>query len=138
MNERDQRVLAELDPKLRTIVNYILLHVNAKGKLPKGIVLRPHTGYRSAAAQLLAYARGVSKLKRGKHNEKPARACDLVFCVDGRWSWGSSLPYWLIGYWAEKASLTWGGRWGTPHEARNVIAHSGMEYGWDPCHVELP
>lgn len=138
LTPREQKILAQLHPDLLRHALKILEHVNSPGKLPPGVALSPHTGYRSLAAQLLAYARGVTKIKRGKHNRRPAYACDLVWLVNGKWSWSTQYPFWLIGYWAEDQGLTWGGRWGTPQAERAIEAHHGMRLGWDPVHVELP
>jgi hypothetical protein len=137
VNARDQRILSELRPELREAVEEILTHVNAPGKLPAGMELRPHQGYRPPEEQLKAYKAGRSKLKFGKHNYRPARACDLVWCVDGKWSWDVELPWWLVGYWAEQAGLSWGGRWGTPQAERKRPCRDGMPLGWDCPHVEL-
>ncbi len=147
MNAHDEKILGQLHPALREKVRDILAHVNAPGKLPPGLELGAHCGWRSPADQLKAFHAGASKLRRGAHNYDPARACDLVFRLHGEWTWASktvldghkvAIPWWLIGYWAEEAGLAWGGRWGTPASARKVEAHAGMGYGWDLPHVELP
>jgi hypothetical protein len=141
---QDAAILAQLDGALRAKVLSVLAHVNAPGKLPSGLSLRPQCGYRSAAAQLAAYKAGNTKLKKGKHNLTPARACDLVWYLEGvGWLWDSGkhlekpLPWWLIGYWAEVAGLLWGGRWGTSQASRKVPANPAIRLGWDCPHVEL-
>lgn len=66
-NERDKRILAELHPDLREAIRQVLSHTNVPGKLPAGVFLRPHTGYRPPEEQLAAYRAGHSKLKRGTY-----------------------------------------------------------------------
>jgi hypothetical protein len=138
VNQHDEQVLGQLHSDLAAKVRQILAHVNHPEKLPPGVELHAHMGYRSPADQLAAFRAGNSKLKRGAHNYRPAMACDLVFQVRGQWSWAGSLPWWLVGYWAEVCGLRWGGRWGTPGAQRKAAAHDGMRLGWDCPHVELP
>ena len=139
MRTQDLKVLDELHPVLRPAVEEILKHINSPGKLPEGWELRAQCGYRTPAAQLLAYRNGTTKLKKSPHNYKPARACDLVWWHPKiGWSWARCRPWWLTIYWGEAAGgLTAGGRWGTPAEERKIAAHSGMRIGWDPGHVQL-
>lgn len=136
MVDRDKNILKGLDQVLRGKVVALLGDVNSK-ELPHDCVLRVFEGYRTEKAQREAYLAGKSKLLRGKHNLNPSHACDLVFCVDGTWSWDTKLPYWLVGSSAEAHGLTWGGRYGTSAAARKEKPHNGMEMGWDPYHVEL-
>ncbi len=133
----DRKRLQLVEPRLASAIALILQHVNAPGKLPPGVELRVHTGYRPPEEQLAAYRAGNSQLKFGKHNYRPARAVDLVFQRDGRWSWDTMLPWWLVGYWAEACKLAWGGRWGTARALRKIVCRSGMPLGWDCPHCEV-
>lgn len=137
ISAEDEKKLAQCDPKLREIAENVLKHVNAPGKLPNGIELRVHTAYRSPEEQLEAFNRGASKLKKSKHNLKPCKAVDLVFKVNGKWSWDTKLPWWMVGYWAEKYGGRWGGRWGTSQSDRRKEAREGMALGWDCPHIEI-
>ena len=137
MTRQEQQILSQLQPRLAVAVAGILAHANAPGKLPPDTVLRAFCGYRTPAEQLAAFRAGNTKLKKSPHNYQPARACDLVFHVNGRPSWDHGLPWWLLIYWAEAAGLEAGGRWGTPARERKLAARPGMRLGWDCPHVQL-
>lgn len=109
MKDRDNAILAGLATPLAGAVRAILAEVNAK--LPPGLLLRAFEGYRTPARQQKLYAKGTTAVSHGRHNCMPARACDLVFWLAGKWTWNTHLPWYLIGTAAAKQGVIWGGNW---------------------------
>lgn len=109
VTRRTAAVLNELEPMLRRKVEAILADVNAKSA--GDWWLGAFEGHRDPERQLELYRQGMSKVRKGLHNKRPAQACDLVFWVGGRWSWRENLPWHLIGRSAEAHGLEWGGNW---------------------------
>lgn len=114
-----ERVLSDkrLNADLRRKVIAVLRDVN--GHATGGWQLFAFEGWRSPLRQLKLFWQGFSKLRHGKHCL--GKAVDVVFVVNGAWSWDSRLPWHLVGSSARAHGLTSGVFWKF----------------YDPAHVEL-
>ncbi|MBW2672671.1 MAG: M15 family metallopeptidase [Deltaproteobacteria bacterium] len=80
----------------------------------EGHSMMPFCFYRSRAKQLLMRARGLSKVKRSKHQDW--LAIDLVLIRHGVPYWSDCPEYTRAGEIWESLGGVWGGRWKDPHD----------------------
>jgi len=112
----DSKELLSLEPRFAKKVSLIISDMKAEG-FDIGI----HRGFRSVEEQDKIFAQGrtatgniVTKARGGLSWHNYALAADLVFKVDGKWSWAESHPWAKIGELATKYRLEWGGVWRNP------------------------
>lgn len=101
-----------------------------------GLIAGIFSGYRSPEEQDELYALGrtvknpdgvdaehpmgniVTRAKGGRSWHNYGIAADLVFKVNGKWSWSDKLPWGIMGQHAHAVGLEWGGDWKEPKTDR--------------------
>jgi len=86
----------------------------------------------------------VTNVDSGDSRHNFALAGDIVFFVNGRWSWDYRLPWDRLGKIGEEAGLTWGGSWPSedkPHFqftagisrtlSRQLYKEGGLDAVWE-------
>lgn len=83
-----------------------------------GWVVAVQSGYRSIDEQNKLYAQGrtkpgkrVTNAKGGQSYHNFGVAADVVFKVNGKWSWDDKLPWSKLGEEGKAIGLEWGGDW---------------------------
>jgi len=92
----------------------------------------------------------VTRARGGESWHNYGLAVDLVFRVNGKWSWDTALPWNKIGQLAEEQGLEWGGRWkflDLPHiqrvagleisEAKDLYSRGGLPAVWEAVNSRL-
>ena len=126
-----EKKLASLEPRLRSLVPPILEKLRAQGFQPKIFF-----GWRSVEVQREIVARGDSKVLFSFHNaQKPdgtpnAYAADIV---DARWGWEPAAAqngFWVaLGAAAKSYGLVWGGDWQSFKDVAHIQSRQNSELG---------
>lgn len=102
-----------IHPKLQLKVNEL-----KQAMSDRGWTVDMFEGYRSFERQQQLYNQGrttpgkiVTHAKPGQGLHNYGLAADMVFKVDGKWSWAERLPWKVLGEEGKKLGLTWGGDW---------------------------
>lgn len=105
--------MSDLHPILETKLNRLVQKM-----AESGWVVAVQSGYRSIEAQNKLYAQGRTKPGKRVTNAKGGRsyhnfgiAADVVFKVNGKWSWDDKLPWNKLGEEGKALGLEWGGDW---------------------------
>lgn len=100
-----------IHPKLQLKVNEL-----KQAMSDRGWTVDMFEGYRSFERQQQLYNQGrttpgkiVTHAKPGQGLHNYGLAADMVFKVDGKWSWAERLPWKVLGEEGKKLGLTWGG-----------------------------
>ena len=102
-----------LEPITQQRVHEILADAKAHG-----VDLMVFETYRSQARQALLFNQGATRLRIvGVHHY--GLACDIVKSIDGEPSWKGDFS--LLGEWAHKHGLIWGGDWGAPGKPHTFV-----------------
>ncbi len=118
LSERIQNFAGKADPPLTNLyppfdaeIDALLLAIHEKG-LNVGL----HQGYRSFEEQTILYSKGRSRPGKIVTNAKPGQslhnygiAADIIFRVNGEWSWDPKHPWDKLGKLGKELGLEWGG-----------------------------
>lgn len=150
--ERDEKLIVQLHPVLQPKFRYLIVVAHEQG-----MVVGFHSGVRTFDAQDSLFLKGrnakgeivdqsqvVTNARGGDSIHNYGLAGDVVFLVNGQWSWNySGLPYARLGVIAKEVGLIWGGDWkfqDPPHfqytgglslrEIKDLYAAGGMPAVW--------
>lgn len=133
-------------PPLESKIGALILAAKSQG-----LIVDIFQGYRSWDDQDALYAKGrtkpgkiVTQAKGGQSWHNFGLAADVVFKVNGKWSWDDSLPWDKLGEIGKTLGLEWGGDWGSKDldhfqwkmnfalaDARTFYQHGGLKEVWD-------
>lgn len=144
--EAEKKKLKHLHPILQYKLAYTIVRANGEG-----LCVKLFEGLRTYKRQDYLYSLGrtapgfiVTNVKAGYSRHNFGLAGDLVFFINGRWSWDYRLPWKELGDIGKEVGLTWGGDWkfsDKPHFqftagvsrtlSRQLIKQGGLDAVWE-------